>query len=381
MMRNCYLLAIVAGLLVVLAACDGSDQKVKDFVGQFAAAVSKGDLGAVEKMFPDAKKADSLRIDYNPDSVVVNRHENDSLIEVTLAPGVDMVLREVSEGQFMVCSSHGLFAYPETEKSFARQTGQWKDGLTDAEQAERMADKGLVDYLYEQFNAKVKNGLRISDTQTYGDDYYQGEWMSSKGMVFTVKNSTDIPIPGSAWSITYKEGYWGGGEMATETVAGKDVEAGGSVTVRTQKLGSSMESETGQYLNVKGLSKEEFMASFKPTGKEFDEYQKQNREPQAKVESLEFTVQGDMGGCPTRLSMYGDHGLMMYRMNNSGPEGGSHENRDVKLVSYDPATAQLVIRVIKDGTPTGKLVGTYRDGVYQGSFQNVNGKSSAFLFK
>ena len=354
-----YAVMISAALLMV--SCSG-DNKVKAFVEEFATAVANGDRAAIERMYPDAVKADSLTVNYNADSILITEDEAKKLTQVNLSKGVYLVLEENANGEYVIQSSYGLFAYPHAEYSFARKTGQWKDGLTDAEQAERMADKGLADYLYEEFNNKVKSALSIANTGTWGDDYYEGEWVSSKGAVFKVKNSSSIDIPGSAWSIIYKEGYWGGGEMATEEVLGIDVKAGETVTVRTKKLGSSMESETGQRLNIKGITKEEFMASFHPIGNEYEE------------------VEGLMGGWGTRLTMYNDQGYLMYSINSKELEG-QNEQRDVKLISYDPSTSRLVLRVSHGDTVTGDMVGTYRNGQYKGQFQNVNGKSSAFSFK
>ena len=89
-----------------------------------------------------------------------------------------------------------------------------------------------------------------------------------------------------------------------------------------------------------------------------------------------------MGGCATRLSMDEDRGFLMYTTNSNELEVGTKEQRDVKLVSYDPSSGRLVLRVSHpDGKVTGNLVGTYKNGEYKGQFQNVNGKSSAFSFK
>ena len=89
-----------------------------------------------------------------------------------------------------------------------------------------------------------------------------------------------------------------------------------------------------------------------------------------------------MGGWATRLSMDNNSGSLMYTTNSKELGVGENENRDVKLVSYDPSNGRLVLRVSRsDGTVTGDLVGTYKNGQYKGQFQNVNGKSSAFSFK
>ena len=210
----------MTGCIALLMVSCSNDQKIKAFAEEFSTAVTNGDRAAIKRMYPDAVKADSLAILFNADSLVIEKDEEQKQITLTLGNGADLLVSENADGEYVIQSSHGTFAYPAHELSFAKKTGQWKDGLTDAEQAERMADKGLADYLFEEFNNKVKSALSIAETDTWGDDYYEGEWVSSKGVVFKVKNSSSIDIPGSAWNIIYKEGYWGGGEMASEEVPG-----------------------------------------------------------------------------------------------------------------------------------------------------------------
>ena len=384
-MKKITLIAIPLIALTFVSCTEDGTNEAKQFISDLKTAISSGDSAAISQLYPDALKADSLALNIIADSVKVEKSGNGDTLQLLLGDGKRITLLKTGDNAYQAQSSIGLFVWPEKEVAFAKQTGQWKDGLTDAEQAERMADKGLVTYLFDEFNAKVKDGLSILNVKTYGDDYYEGEWVSCKGMQFTVKNNTDIDIPGSAWSITYKEGYWGGGEMASELVPGEDIKAGGTVTVKTKKLASSTESETTQRLNVKGLTLEEFLADFHPSGKEYDEYVKSRgsgKKPTAKAESLEFVLEGLMGGCGTRLCMYGQSGNLLYSPNSKSLDTGSNEQRNVNVVSYDPATAHLVIRVSRiDGTVTGHLDGTYRDGVYEGKFKNTNGKSSSFSFR
>ena len=66
-------------------------------------------------------------------------------------------------------------------------------------------------YLYERFYPELRNGLTIIKSDTYGDCFHEGEWVSCEGITFTVKNDTPYDIPGKAYSILYKEGYWGKG--------------------------------------------------------------------------------------------------------------------------------------------------------------------------
>lgn len=376
-----WICACLAGCTALLTVSCSGDSKIKAFAEEFATAVASGDRAAITRMYPDAEKAESLTVAYNADSLIISSDESQKQTTLTLGKGIDLLVSEKADGEYVIQSSHGIFAYPAAELAFAKKTGQWKEGLPDAEQAKRMADKGLADYLFEEFNIKLKQALSIANTGTWGDDYFEGEWVSSRGAVFQVKNSSTTDIPGSAWSIIYKEGYWGGGKMDTEEVKGIDVKAGETVTVKTQRLGSSLESETSQRLNIKGLTKDEFMAAFQPKGNEYEEYVKHRGTHQAVGESLEFVVEGLMGGCATRLSMNNESGSLMYTTSSSKMEVGEKEERDVKLISYDPSSARLVLRISRiDGTVTGDLVGTYKDGEYKGQFKNVNGKSSAFSF-
>ncbi len=375
---------VICAFVLMLGGCKGKDaDRLGDFAKEWATAVNSGDTAAVFRMYPAAAKADSLTAALSTDSLKVTIDDTQSSATLTFGPGVDMVVSGLPDGPFEVKSSHGLFAYAPEVMAFAKKTGQWKDGLTDAEQAVRMADRGFADFLLADFNNKVKGGLKIAQTSTYGDDYYEGEWVSADGVVFKVSNSSPYDVPGSAWSILYKEGYWGGGNMGSEVVPGKDVKAGGTVEVRTSELGSSMESETGQQLVFKPLSKEEMMRVFVPKGTEYEEYVKSGGKPEAVAERLQFLLEGPMGGWSTRLSMDGKDGSLIYKTGGDWDGGGSVEQRKVTLVSYDPATSQLVLRVERyyDGVVTGNLVGTYRGGRYQGQFKNVNGKASAFSFK
>ena len=267
---------------------------------------------------------------------------------------------------------------------FAKKTGWYDASLTSRENVERLKDSGFQTWLLDRFNQFVKNGLKIVQTGTWGDDYYEGEWMSSQGATFTVKNSTDHVIPGSAYSITYKEGYWGGGNMSKEVVPGETIAPGGTVLLKTKELGASMESETGQELNVKELDVNEFMSIYQPTGKEYAEYlqERGNAAPARKEtsssasNSVEFVIEGLMGNCGTRLSMSGDTGYLLYNPNGKSMDT-LQEQRSVTLLHYDSNTGDIALEVRTiEGTKTGTIKGTYRDGSFQGRFINVNGNTS-----
>ena len=233
--------------------------------------------------------------------------------------------------------------------------------------------------LYERLYPVLRNGLVIINTETFGDDYYEGDWKSCQGISFTVKNNTPYDIPGKAYFILYKEGYWGGGKMGTEIIPGADIKRGETVTLKTKELASSVESETSQLLKIKELSYDDFKRLFHLSKAEAESIAKTLPKQVVGKEPLTICVEGLMGGCATRLCIDGKQGHMLY--NSGGKDYELNQQRDVVLVNYDANTNQLVLRVENSGTPTGQLIGKLKNGVYTGKFKNVNGKSSPFSFE
>ena len=373
------LLPLLAGVGYFLFFKD--DGKVKEQVVEMAKKISGNDLKSVRAFYPDAKKADSLALKWDEESIKITETKEKDTYLVEFGDGVDMTIVKDKDDNFTVKESHNLFAFEPKFLAFAKKTGQWKKGLTDSEQADRMRDRGLAQYLLDQFNKDMKNGLSIVNTGTYGDDYYEGEWISAKGCTFTVKNTTSFTVPGGSYYIIYKVGYWGGGSMSKENVPGADIAPGATVTLRTKNLGVDMESDSSQNLVVKGLTMEEFMDLFVPTGKEYDEYVKEHGIVQGAETPLSFSYEGVMGGCGTRIMVEGMAGNLQY--NSQGASFDMlDQQRGLKLISYDPTTGRLVLQVSDfNNTVTGNLVGTLANDQYVGKFVNVNGKSSSFTFK
>ena len=382
-------LGLILAVLILLPLLAGASYyilfdgggKLKEQVVELAKQISANDLKSVRKVYPDAAKADSLTLEWNEDSLEIMETKAKNTYLVKFGDNVDMTIVRDKDGNIKVMKSHNLFAYEPQLLVFAKKTGQWKTGLTDSEQADRMKDRGLPQYLLDKFNRDLKNGLRILKSGTYGDDYYEGEWVSAQGATFDVKNSTDFSIPGNAYYIIYKEGYWGGGSMGKEEVPGKDIPPGGIVTLKTKKLGSSMESDVSQSLIVKGLSMEEFLDIFVPTGNEYEEYINVNGIVEGADTPLSFSYEGVMGGCGTRLLFDGKVGSLMYNSHGSTLEGFDQQ-RGVDLISYDPTSGKLVLQVhdMYDKV-TGKLEGTLKNNQYFGNFISVSGKTSSFTFK
>ena len=357
------------------------EKQLKAKVVELAKQVSRNDLMSVRTVYPDAAKADSLTLKWNEDSLIIEKTKVKDTYFVSFGNGADMTIVKDKNGDIKVEKSHGLFAYDSDFLAFAKKTGQWKPELTDGELADRMKDRGLSQYLLDKFNRKLKNGIRIENSGTYGNEYHEGEWVYAKGATFDVKNNTEFTVPGSAYHIIYKEGYWGGGSMSEEVVPGKDIAPGASVLLKTQKLGSSIESDVSESLIVKGVTMEEFLALFQPTGNEYEEYVKEHGVVESADTPLSFSYEGVMGGCGTRLLFDEKVGSLMY--NSHGPTlEGFDVQRGVDLISYDPKSGKLVLQVSDmHENVSGKLVGTLRNNQYTGNFISTSGTSSPFSLK
>ena len=382
--------AIVAGVLALLAggywllSGNNSEKKVKELLERLSQAANSNDRSTLESIYPDARYAETLKFTYHPEGTTIVPNAQGDTIIVKFNDGTDLTV--AGKDDLRVISSHGLFVWPQANLEFAKGTGWLDEKLTDVENSHRMAHKDFPQYLLEQFNENLKKGLKLTNKQTYGDQYIDDnheDWACADGWIFTVSNNTPYDIPASAYSITVKSGYWGGGKMATEIVPGKDIQSGGTVTLRTrtQAIAPNLETDGSETLVVKGLTMEEFMSQYHPTGNEYKDYLAKHGAVTQSAETLDFVLEGVMGGCGARLTHNTDaHKYLQYNPNGKSLDDLS-ENRDVSITTYEPSTGHLVMQVMNGYTKTGVLDGIYKNGTYTGQFKSVNGSSSAFSFK
>lgn len=273
-MKNVFIILVTT--MMFMTSC--SDNKVEKFVEHFTAAINNNDRGTIERLYPDAKKASALTLNFNRDSLRIESGGQQDEYMVTFAPNVWMRVAVDKNDSLVVKESKGLFSYDQSKLKFAKETGWYDEKLNDAENAERLSDEGFTDYLLKEFNTSVKNGLKIVNVGTDGDLYIDGGWVSCTSMTFVVKNSSPYNVPGSAYNILFKEGFWHGQYWESEIVPGKDIATGQQVTLGTERLAkSSQESETSHTLRVSDLSMDDFMSQFHPTGKEYEEYLKSGK--------------------------------------------------------------------------------------------------------
>ena len=263
---------LAVGMLAT--SCGGGTSEadqVKDFGIDFATKVSKNQVDSVRALYADAAKCDSFAVTFVHDSVTVTETETPSTYKVSLG-AADFTVKRAEDGTMSVVESHGLAAYPADALDFAKKTGQWKDGLNDAEQAVRMADKDFRTQVVAAFPkafAKmlmVKGGLDVVKP-------CDGPWVYAVGTLgANVVSTCDKPIAGSDYEVVFKgqSMNYESSSAVTSRQPGKDIAPNGKVLV-TVDFNYRLDFESA-YVNIKISNDELFNKYFTATGKEYDEY-------------------------------------------------------------------------------------------------------------
>lgn len=371
------LLMIVAAMLVAFTACNGvgganDAEQVRAFASKFIQFVKSNNHDSIVAMYKGLEGLDVRFAELGEEMNVEEDAGSPGTFKVTMGDA-DFTVERAQDGTMSIVESHGLLAYDASKVDFARKTGQFKDGLNDVEQAQRMCDEGFDEYLLAKVNLKMKGGLRIIGHKTYGDEYFDGEWMSAQGVIFTIKNNLDVAVPGSSYSVIYKSGYWGDMSSAqTEVIPGRDIEPNGTVTVRSTRLGPNMESDDKWSIRMNDVSPEQLLEAYTPVGTEFDEYLSTKSIDGQRVESGYDGIASEVPG-----NYVGEVGGSGCEMLINGSDGSY-------TMSYDGATRTL--KRTGDGVYKaylrGKFIGTFRgkfaNGTYKGRFYNPKGASSPF---
>ena len=368
------LLMIAAAMLVAVAGCNGvgganDAEQVRAFASKFIQFVKSNNHDSIVAMYKGLEGLDVRFAELGEEINVEEDADSPGTFKVTIGDA-DFMVERAQDGTMTITKSHGLLVYDASKIDFARKTGQFKDGLNDVEQAQRMCDEGFDEYLLSKVNSKMKGGLRIIGHKTYGDEYYDGEWMSAQGIIFTIKNNLDVAMPGSAYSVIYKSGYWGDMSSAqTEGIPGRDIEPNGTVTVRSTRLGPDMESDDKWSIRINDVSPEQLLEAYSPTGTEFDEYLSTKKSERENInagsdDGISGNYVGEVGGSGCEMLIYGNEGTYTMSYDN--------DKRTLKRQSIG------VYKAYKYGKFIGTFRGKFSNGTYKGRFYNPKGASSPF---
>lgn len=263
-------LLLLAMATIAVSCVGGEEEQVRQFAADFALKVSKNQKDSVVLVYPDAAMADSLALTFNADSIVVTPAENDKQSYKVSLGSADFIVKKAEDGKMTVTESHGLFAWPAADMNLARKTGQWEPGLADVQLVARMSDKDFRPWLLDQFvknmakNLKVVGGLKVIKDI---------EFMMEEGTIgASVVNTLPYDVDGSDYEVVFRCVYMGMmiEEHSNVNEPGKDVPAGGTVTVSTSFTGHFIPESA--YVNAKISHEKLFEKYFKATGNEYKEY-------------------------------------------------------------------------------------------------------------
>ena len=260
--------------LLLFSACNNYAD-VKQFMAELSAAIEKNDTAAIKKMYPDAAKADSLALAFDAEKAQMETNDDGS-IKIDLGEGKDItVIKNEGDDGMKVKSSHGVFAYPAYRLDLAKKTGQWKDGLNDMEQAERMNDTLFVKYLNDKIAGAIIEDLKSKVKVTKSIANYNIDNLQATGVV-VVSNQSDRQLEGNEYTVTaklyeYTGFYHTESYIGSRTLTGKVIPANGQVTYSfSYSLGAWPENPVCT-ISIKPRI-ENVMEDYQPTGKEYEEY-------------------------------------------------------------------------------------------------------------
>jgi len=204
-------------ILLLFTGCGAQDSHVKEFASQLLTALNNGDNAAIAKMYPGAADVNAFASGFNLDSIQI---ENDNMTggyKVLLGNGNWFSVTGDDKESLKVVDSHGLFAYPEEQMTFAQETGWVTADMNDQEMRKAFADTTFYDYLYDKTMEQLKKNV-VTEVN-YEKSDIRGFTEVQSTIVAQVTNNGSHAISGEDYNLS----IWSDLEDDPKTVKGKDV--------------------------------------------------------------------------------------------------------------------------------------------------------------
>lgn len=263
-----YYFILAVGCLLGFGACNQAEPNAEalQFASRFASFVSQNQLDSIRAFYPGAALCDSFALRFVPDSIKLVANEQADTFRVTASDNVTFVLVKNQNGEFSVTESHGLVAFDEDCLKFAQVTGQYKDGLTDAEQSKRMSEKGFKDQLIKDFKKSLSE--KVYPRKNFDEIRFPMFSADEGESAAVVYNKTGKTIEGRDYELyIYIDGQHGSG---FDNLKGKDLMPGGSATFNFTYAGNSV--PVSSRVVFKLSDEQLFEKYYEATGLEFDDY-------------------------------------------------------------------------------------------------------------
>ena len=263
---------------VILSSC--SDRKI-EFAEYVAEYVATNKVDSLAMVYPEAI-FDSISFSTEYNSIETEKTDVPNVVRAKFGESAYIDIKEDEGGVLSIVESSGIAAFPEQKLELAKKAGAVNDSITDIALAENMAIMddvitALYDEAVEEYNKSISiHGPKITK---------QSMFMMDQGLgYFTLQNNTDRNIAGDEYTVVWRHGdvgaaYQGMGVDRTEysDVDGKNIPAHGSVQYDFSFDGHN--SNTIARVDMKPLTMKAFLETYDFTGKEFDEYVKENGRP------------------------------------------------------------------------------------------------------
>lgn len=370
------LTAITIAVGAMTSGCGNSDKKkVTSFAENFAQQLKKNNRDSILHYYPGSEFAENFEVAYYPDSLTVNKMDQEGQYKVVYNSGASMIVELASDGSIHVKESNGLFKYSDNKMRFAQAVGGLKPGLNDEELSKVMTNvENLSTELYNSYVENRKNGIKnlgftitkdIIAMMDLGEGYY------------TLKNTTDQMIGGEEYEITWNNRYMGvGGDLSEKKieVGGRDIPAHESIRIEDTFSGHSWREIVA--ITVHTPSKEDFYKNYTPTGDEYLAYVKVNGEEPEKKKSLgygPFTLTGKIDGkYPIHLTLEKGMKTGSYYYDKNGPKA----TLSLSIKEYNENTGELTFEEKNDkGEKTGTFVGVLSSDSFKGKMTSFQGKT------
>ena len=248
--NNKWLYGIIALLLAAIIgggywwfSHSRGDQKIRQFVEQFAKAVETGDSLTLHNLYPDCN-AGSLVFKYDKNNLQIERKGNEW--KVAVANDVVLILDKNGDNTLYIKESYGIFSFPDSLLSIAKATGWYDNNLSDKQNAERLSDEEYIKWLKDLIKNRIKAKVIISKKSQYLDDnfdhainvYAHGcDYECTHTVIISNENNFVIPCKDYHISVIHKSDddydYY---QTNKKSIGGKTIPANGTVSYTWQDI-------------------------------------------------------------------------------------------------------------------------------------------------
>lgn len=381
-MKPLHLVGACALFILLSTSCDNGKKSVKEFAEKFAGYAKEDQRDSILAVYPGAELADVIEVKFNPDSLSVDKAEKEGEYKVIYGSKATMLVALDKDGKVKVLESQGIFKYSPAKMKFAKKIGALKKVSNDEELSKRMIQvDNLSTELFNEYVKSRKNAIKnLGFTVTHEPEFGLDE---GKGY-YTLRNTTDQPIGGDEYEITYKgwELYAGMEDEKTWTdiVPGKDIPAHGSI--RLNESYTMHFSRDLQAITMHTPTQESFFKNYKPVGDEYDNYIKAHGNEVVKKGTLgfgPFVLAGKLGNkYPIHINLLQGMKGGTYYYDKYGPNA----TLDLHVKAYNENTGELTMDEMNNkGEVTGTFVGVLTPETYTGKMTSFQGKTYDFTLQ